>query len=208
MKRLTVGALVASLAVAGTAVPFAGAAKGDKKKPAKRTKVYRAKLAPVPVGDYGMLARSRGKAQMVDGKHNNKISIHVRKLSPGVTYGWRIVEVTGDAEFPCASGKAVEGWSYKPLKANAAGNANSKGKSKTFEADPDKSYFVGVYLPNNGPAFLCGELKAKSKKAKKVKKVKSRGDKTPASKRRTPPAKRLEDGRGSGPGADKAPNRA
>jgi hypothetical protein len=180
MKRLTVGAVIASLAVAGAAVPVAGAEKGGKKKPAKRTKVYRAKLAPVPVGDYGMLARSRGKAQLVDGKRNDKISIHVRRLSPGVTYGWRIVEVTGDPEFPCTSGTPVAGWTYKPLKANAGGNANSKGKSKTFKADPEKSYFVGVYLPSDGAAFLCGELKGKGKKAKKVK---DRAGRKPAGKK-------------------------
>jgi hypothetical protein len=168
MKRLTAGVAIASLAVAGAAVPVAGAAKGPKK-PSPRAKVYRAKLAPVPVGDYGLLAASRGKAQLVDGKKNDKITINVRKLAPGTTYGWQIVEAAADAPFPCTSGTPLAGWTYKPLKANAAGNANSKGKSKTFKADSDKSYFVGVYLPNGGEAFLCGELKAKKKKAKKTK---------------------------------------
>lgn len=194
MKRLTAGAVIASLAVAGAAVPVAGADKGDKK-PSKRAKVYRAKLAPVPVGDYGLLARSRGKAQLVDGKRNDKISIHVRKLSPGVTYGWQIVEAPAGAEFPCTSGTPVAGWTYKPLKANKGGNANSKGKSKTFTADPDKSYFVGVYLPNGGEAFLCGELKGKKKKAKKVK---DHSAKKPAAKK---PAGKKHEGheRGKGP---------
>lgn len=165
MKSVTVGLALASLAVAGAAAPVTA------KKPSPRAKVYRAKLAPVPVGDYGLLARSRGKAQLVDGKKNDKISIQVRRLSPGVTYGWRIVEAPASASLPCSTGTPVAGWTYKPLKANTAGNANSKGKSKTFKADREKSYFVGVYLPS-GEAFLCGKLTNKKHKPQKTKKEK------------------------------------
>jgi hypothetical protein len=169
MKSVTVGVAIASLAVAGAAAPVTA------KKPSPRAKVYRAKLAPVPVGDYGLLARSRGKAQLVDGKKNNKISIQVRRLSPRVTYGWRIVEAPASATLPCSTGTPVDGWTYKALKANRAGNANSKGKSRTFTADKAKSYFVGVYLPS-GDAFLCGKLTNKKQKQQKVKKEKKGKD--------------------------------
>lgn len=164
MKRLIAGAAIASLTIAGAVVPATVGAKGAKK-PSPRAKVLKGKLAPVPVGDYGMLANSRGHFQAVDGKRNDKISIHVRKLAPGTTYAWRIVEAAAGAAYPCASGTPVAGWTYKPLKANRSGNANATGRSRTFRYDPEKSYFVGVYLAD-GNAFLCGELKGKKSKAK------------------------------------------
>lgn len=178
MKRTIAGAVIASLTIAGAAVPATVGAKAAKK-PSPRAKVLKGKLAPVPVGDYGMLANSRGHFQAVDGKRNDKISIHVRRLSPGTTYTWRIVEAAAGAESPCASGTPVEGWTYKPLTANKRGNANSKGKSRTFKYNPEKSYYVGVYLAD-GNAFLCGELRGKKVKSKAKSKGKS-GDK-PAAK--------------------------
>ena len=51
------------------------------------------------------------------------------------------------------------------LTTNAAGNANTKGKSATFNADPAKSYSVNVHvaaLTNGLPAgtiIACGDLK-------------------------------------------------
>ena len=170
MKRLVISVAVASLAVAGAVVP------GAVGKSNKRAKVYRATLRPVPVGDYGLLAQSRGKAQMVDGKKNNKISIHVRKLTPGVTYTWHIHKVAATVAHPCnapsATDEGVPGWTYRKLKANSAGNANSKAKSKTFAADPDSKYYVDVHLPaadGHGLVFLCGVLHTKQHKAPKGK---------------------------------------
>jgi hypothetical protein len=144
-------------------------------------KVYRASLDAVdPDATTAGLATVAGHAQLVDGKKNNKVSLHMRNLAPSTTYLWHVH--TGS----CAdTGPPVPGWTYRThddgngtLTSNEAGNANTKGKSATFNADPDKRYSVNVHVavPTNGLAagtiIACGDLKAskaggKSKKPKK-----------------------------------------
>jgi hypothetical protein len=161
MKRLSIVAAIASLVAAVALVPGAIAHSNN------RAHVYRANLRPVPVGDYGLLAHAHGHAQLVDGKKRNKLSIHVRGLAPGVTYAWHIHQAPAGVDKPCnapsATAPSVDGWTYKALKANAAGNGNSKAKSTTFNADPDATYYVDVHTPS-GLAFLCGVLNTKKHK--------------------------------------------
>ena len=52
-----------------------------------------------------------------------------------------------------ATGAPVAGWTYRTqvgangtLTANESGNANTKGKSATFNADPATSYSVNVHV--------------------------------------------------------------
>jgi hypothetical protein len=152
-----------SLAVAG-ALALAGVAVANN----QGAKTYRASLTAVnPAATAAGLATVVGKAQLVDGKENNKVSLHMRNLAADTPYLWH-VHVGSCA----ATGDPVPGWTYRTqdaagngtLTSNAAGNANTKGKSATFNADPTKSYSVNVHVatPTNGlPAgtiIACGNL--------------------------------------------------
>ena len=93
----------------------------------------------------------------------------MRHLAPGTVYLWHI-HVGSCA----ATGAPVAGWTYLThdatgngtLTSNATGNANTRGRSATFNADPTKSYSVNVHVstPTNGvPAgtiIACADLKA------------------------------------------------
>ena len=157
MTRRITAAAVASIAVAMSIAGMAIAATP-----------YKASLAPVdPAATSAGLATVTGKAQLVDGRKNNKVSLHVRNLAPRTMYLWHLREGT------CAvPGAPVPGWTYRTqdaegngtLSSNPPGNANTKAKSTTFDADPALSYSVEVQLaaPTNGlPAgtvIACGDL--------------------------------------------------
>ena len=95
----------------------------------------------------------------------------MRNLAPDTVYLWHVHEGT------CAlTGAPVAGWIYRTqvgangtLTSDASGNANTKGKSATFNADPAKSYSVNVHVSTltNGLApgtiIACGDLKASKK---------------------------------------------
>jgi hypothetical protein len=163
-RRITAAAAVsiAAIVVAGVAT----AASGQSAKP------YKASLAAVnPDATAAGLATVAGKAQLVDGKKNNKASLHMRNLAAGTTYLWHVHE--GD----CAATLApVAGWTYRTqvgangtLTSDESGIANTKGKSATFNADPAKRYSVNVHVSTltNGLApgtiIACGDLKANKK---------------------------------------------
>jgi len=167
-RRLTAVA-VASIAAMGAA-GVATAASGHS------AKVYRATLNPVdPAATTAGLATVTGRAQLVDGKKNNKVSLHMRNLAAGTTYLWHVH--TGSC---AATGAPLPGWTYRTqdasgngtLTTNGAGNANTKAKSRTFDADPGTSYSVNVHLStatNGLPAgtiIACGDLKASKAKGK------------------------------------------
>jgi hypothetical protein len=161
IRRVTVAA-VASIAAIGVAGP-ATAGGGHSAKP------YKASLTAVnPAATTAGLASVRGRARLVDGKKNNKASLHMRTLAAGTMYLWHVHEGTC-----AATGAPVAGWTYRTqvgangtLTANASGNANTRGKSATFNADPAKRYSVNVHVatPTNGlPAgtiIACGDLSA------------------------------------------------
>ena len=170
MKRTS--AILLSSALVLAAPVAAGAHKGAKghHKHAKSTpkaKVFKANIGPV--GTDAAYAGIEGKAQLVDNKRRDKISIHMRGLKPGTTYPWHIHVFADGVTNPCAAGAAqgpiVTAFTYKPLKANSSGNANSTGRSKTFTADKTKRYYVNVHDPVSGAPIACGVLKGK--KAKK-----------------------------------------
>jgi hypothetical protein len=153
-------ASIAAIAVAGVATAASG----------HSAKTYKASLTAVnPAATTAGLATVTGKAQLVDGKKNNKASLHMRALAPNTTYLWH-VHVGSCA----ATGAPVAGWTYRThdvagngtLTSNESGNANTKATSTTFNADPTKSYSVNVHVaaPTNGLAagtiIACGDLKA------------------------------------------------
>jgi hypothetical protein len=162
MNRRITAAAVASIAAIG----FAGVATADSGHSAK---VYKASLAATnPAATTAGVASVAGKAQLVDGKKNNKVSLHVRGLAAGTTYLWHVHE--GSC---AATGAPVAGWTYRTqvgangtLTSDESGNANTKGRSATFNADPAKSYSVNVHVStvtNGVPAgtiIACGDLSA------------------------------------------------
>jgi hypothetical protein len=163
MTRRITAAAVASIAAVGVA-SVATADSGHS------AKTYKTSLAAVePAATTAGLPTVGGKAQLVDGKKKNKVSLHVRNLAAGTSYLWHVHEGT------CAApGAPVAGWTYRTqdvagngtLTSNESGNANTKGKSATFNADPTKSYSVNVHVATltNGVAagtiIACGDLKA------------------------------------------------
>jgi hypothetical protein len=167
-RRITAvaGAWIAAVSVAGVAIADSG----------HSAKTYKASLAAVnPAATTAGLATVVGKAQLVDGKKNNKVSLHMRNLVPNTMYLWH-VHVGSCA----ATGAPVAGWTYRTqdaagdgtLTTNAVGNGNTKGKSASFNTDPAQSYSVNVHVasPTNGLAggtiIACGDLKAKKANGK------------------------------------------
>ena len=166
-RRLTAAAVasLAAICVAGPATAGSG----------HSAETYKASLTAVnPAATTAGLATVRGKSQLVDGKKNNKVSLHMRNLAADTTYLWHVHE--GSC---AATGAPVAGWTYRTqvgangtLTSNASGTANTRGKSTTFNADPAKSYSVNVHVaaPTNGlPAgtiIACGDLTARKASAK------------------------------------------
>jgi hypothetical protein len=167
MTRRLTAATVATIA----ALAPAGVAAADHGK--HGANVYRATVAKTAAADAAQLPDVRGRAQLVDGKKNNKVSIHVKGLKPGQTYKWHVHSDAATNADPCAAqtGPIVPGWTYRGsttpnegvLTANQAGNASGKGRSTTFAAEAGKVYFVNVHLADGTP-IACGVLTAKAKK--------------------------------------------
>jgi hypothetical protein len=167
--RITAAA-VASIAAVG----LASVAIADSGHSAK---TYKASVSAVdPAATTAGVANVKGRSQLVDGKKRNKVTLHVRNLAPDTMYLWHL-HVGSCA----ATGAPVAGWTYRTqvgangtLTTNESGNANTKGRSATFNADPTKSYSVNVHvaaLTNGLPAgtiIACGDLK-KSKAGGKSK---------------------------------------
>ena len=176
--------LPALLAVAAMAFVPAGALAAKPtpkaKKPSPRAKVYKATLSPVGV-DAAYTAKKFGKAQLVDGKKNNKVSIHVRGLTPGGTYLWHVHQAV-KAGNPCTEAGVgnpdpYPGWNWSkvnPFTANAAGNYNKTFKTKTFPVttpgvDTGFVYYVNVHLAD-GTVIACGKFRGSKKATPKFKK--------------------------------------
>jgi hypothetical protein len=156
MNRLSAGAAIASLALASSVVSGAVAKPSKGVRGPKPPHSYFAALQPVQ----GATATGpTGHAELNDGKKNDKISIHVRGLQPGVTYTWHLHRQVVCIAAPC-NAPEEPGWAYEPLTANPAGNANAKGVSFTFSADPAATYFVDVHDPS-GAVIAQGVFAAK-----------------------------------------------
>jgi hypothetical protein len=134
----------------------------------KHAQVYKAHLEATEAATTAGIPDARGRAQLVDGRKNNKVSLHMKGLTPGETYLWHVHQATGEGD-PCAAGSTVgnptpyPGWTYRELTANESGNASSKGRSSTFpveEEDTGGDYYVNVHL-QDGTVVACGVLERK-----------------------------------------------
>jgi hypothetical protein len=146
-----------------------------------RAKVYRGTFQAV--GSDGAYTDGKfGKAQLVDGKRNDKLSVHLRHLGSKTRYVFRLQQAETACEEGAPGGTDVPGWRYRRggvVKTSRKGNANSWARSRTFTADPDTEYFVGVYTatPTGDPGeiVLCAKLTTKSHKRGGKKPEKGRG---------------------------------
>ena len=123
---------------------------------ARGSKVYRGSFTLVGAdGDY--VTGKFGKVQLVDGKRNNKLSVHVRRLAARTTYVYRLQE--GSCREGAPGGTDVAGWKYRRLKTNRARIGNATARSRTFRARRGTSYAVVVY--SGDQVLLCAQLRTK-----------------------------------------------
>jgi len=133
---------------------------------AKGSKVLRGDFTLVGSdGDY--VTGKFGKAHLVDGKRNDKLSVHVRRLAKRTTYTFKLQ--TGSC-----GGAEVTGWRYRALKTSRKGVGNSWARSRTFKAAKGTKYFVAVYGPD-GQMVVCARLSSKGKSHPKKAHDKPRG---------------------------------
>src|SRR5688500_6668185 len=110
-RMLTLGAAVL--------VALAAPASADK----KGATVSKAHLEATAAATAAGIPEARGRAQLVDGKKNNKVSLHMKGLKPGETYLWHVHQATAEGD-PCAAGSTVGNptpypdWTYRALTAN------------------------------------------------------------------------------------------
>jgi hypothetical protein len=164
MRRLVALGAVTALAV----VPAAAQAKSHTKAKSHTT-VLRGSFKLV--GADGMYTTdSFGKAQLVDGKRNDSLSVHVRKLGRRTTYVFRLQSADSACAASAPGGTDVPGWRYRRggvLKTNRHGVANSWARSHSFTASSTVSYFVGVWTTTAAGApdqlVACAELKGNRK---------------------------------------------
>ena len=147
MKRLIPLLIVPALVLAP------GTAFGHGK---SKTKVYKGTFKLVGAdGDY--VTGNFGKAQLVDNKRNDKLSVHIRRVAAKTTYTYKLQQ--GVCKEGAAGGTDVAGFKYKPLRTNRKGVGNSTARSKTFSAKKGVSYSVVVY--GGGEVVLCAQLRTK-----------------------------------------------
>src|SRR3954471_2988072 len=129
-----------------------------------RSKVYKGSFQLV--GADGSYTRdSFGKAQLVDGKRNDQLSVHVRKLGSRATYTFRLQSAATACERGAAGGTDVPGWKYRRggvLVTNRHGVANSFARARGFKVDPSVEYYVGVF-DTSKRLVACAQLTTKKK---------------------------------------------
>ena len=156
-----------TLILCAGALLIAAPASADEKS-GKRAKVSKAHLEATEAATAAGIPDARGRAHLVDGRKNDKVSLHMKGLKAGETYLWHVHQATAEGD-PCAAGSTVgnptpyPGWTYRELKARSSGNANSKGRSSTFpvaEEEGTGDYYVNVHL-QDGTVIACGVLERK-----------------------------------------------
>ena len=160
MKTLVTVAAVAAVAL----TPAAASAK-------PRAKVYKGTFELVGA-DGSYTTDKFGKAQLVDGKRNDELSVHVRKLGSRTKYVFRLQSAATACKQGAPGGTDVPGWTYRRgglLVTNRKGVANSWARSRTFTVDPAVEYFVGVYTrtASGAPDQLVACAQLTTKKAAK-----------------------------------------
>ncbi len=98
----------------------------------------------------------------MDGKRNDKLSVHVRRLARRTTYVYRLESAPKACAADAPAGTPVPGWRYRRLRTNRAGVANAKATSRSFTVSKSVEYFVAVYRTTAtgaiGELALCAKL--------------------------------------------------
>ena len=132
-----------------------------------KTKVYKGSFQLVGA-DGSYTSDSFGKAQLVDGKRNDQLSVHVRKLGSHVRYTFKLQSAAQACTPGAAGGTDVPGWKYRRggvLFTSRRGVANSWARARGFKVDPTVEYFVGVFDSTNR-LVACAQLTKKHKPKK------------------------------------------
>jgi hypothetical protein len=165
-RRITVAAIASA-----TAIGLAGGSTADAGPSAK---TFKATLTAVkPAATTAGVPKVAGRAELVDGKKRNTVSLHMRRLAANTMYLWHVHEGTC-----AATGAPVAGWTYRTqtgangtLTSDSSGVANTDGRSRTFNAASGKRYSVNVHVAadTNGVAagtiIACGDLKRSKHKS-------------------------------------------
>ena len=181
MKRLL--ALCALLALA-LALPAVAPAKKKGKHAHHRTTVLKGSFRAIG-SDGAYTDKKFGKAQLVDNRKRDKLSVHLRRLAPRTTYTFALYSVAKGqprCEEGAAGGTQETAFAPKSKRTNARGNLNAKQRSKTFRADAARRYFVLV--ADGAQPVACAKLRGK-----KAKRGCQPGAKHPAKRNREHPAK-------------------
>jgi hypothetical protein len=162
MKKLFAFLLALSLALA---LPGAAAAKKHHHKSTHhKTTVLKGTFRAV--GADGVYTdRKFGKAQLVDNRKRDKLSVHLRHLAPKTRYTFALYSVakgTARCREGASGGTQETAFPPKTKRTNRAGNLNAKQRSKTFKADRKKRYFVLV--SDGDQVVACAKLDGKGHK--------------------------------------------
>jgi hypothetical protein len=160
MKKIF--ALLALLSLA-LALPALAPAKKSKKSH-HRTTVLKGDFRAVGA-DGAYTSRRFGKAQAVDNRKRDKLSVHLRHLAPRTSYTFALYSVA-KGQPRCeqgASGGAQEtAFAPKTKRTNKHGNLNANQRSKTFTAAAARRYFVLV--SQGAQPVACAKLNGKRAK--------------------------------------------
>jgi hypothetical protein len=144
-----------------------------------------------------------GKAQLVDNKKRDKLSVHLRRLAPKTVYTFALYSVpkgTPRCREDASGGTQETAFPPKSKPTNKRGNLNAKQKSKTFKYDPKKRYFVLVY--DGDEVVACAKLDRKGHRGHGKKNGhkghKHKGHHKPTGAHKPKRAGKREEGKGQG----------
>jgi hypothetical protein len=161
MKKII--ALLALLSLA-LALP-AGAPAKKSKKHHHRTTVLKGSFRAVGA-DGAYTDRKFGKAQLVDNRKRDKLSVHLRHLAPRTVYTFALYSVAKGqprCQEGASGGTQETAFAPKSKRTNKRGNLNANQRSKTFKAVAGRRYFV---LVSDGTQVVaCAKLNGKRARA-------------------------------------------
>ena len=165
-------------------LPGAATAKKHHKHKHHKTTVLKGSFKAIGA-DGAYTFKKFGKAQLVDNRKRDKLSVHLRKLAPKTEYTFALYSVpkgTPRCREDAPGGTQETAFPPKTKSTNKRGNLNAKQRSKTFKADRKKRYFVLV--SQGADPVACAKLDRKGhkrhgKKGKKHGKKHEKGEKKP-----------------------------
>ena len=140
----------------------APAKKGKKHHHHARTTVLKGTFRAVGA-DGAYTDRKFGKAQLVDNRKRDKLSVHLRRLAPRTTYTFALYSVAKGqprCEEGASGGTQETAFPPKSKRTNRHGNLNAKQRSKTFKADGRRAA-TSCSSPMATQAVACAKLKGK-----------------------------------------------